>query len=241
MKEKNTSLWQRKEDKMIAIIAAMQAEVDALLQCMDSYKEEQVSGIFFYVGSLAGKETVCMLSGVGKGNAAMSTTILMHQYHPSQVINIGTAGGLVKEQKVLDIVVSSQVIQHDYDTSALDGEAGIGLLFSADRQLVQQCVDVFTAIQAPYHIGVVASGDQFIAKDEQLLDLMKKFPKAICAEMEAGAIAQVCTHFQVPFIVIRSLSDIAHQEKSEMDFLSYVHKASERSSMFCKKIVEKLA
>lgn len=226
---------------MIGIIAAMQSEVDALMELMEQPKKIQNDGILFWEGQLSEHEVVLMLSGVGKGNAAMATTLLMKNYPITTVLNIGTAGGLCTNQEVLDLVISDKIVQHDYDTSILDGEEGIGLWYQADQELVSLCKTIFTNLNECCHIGLVASGDQFIAEEEQLRILEQKFPKAMCAEMEAGAIAQVCTFFHVPFVVIRSLSDIAHKEKSHLDFCEYVHMASKRSAMLCKEVVKQLS
>lgn len=223
---------------MIGIIAAMRAEVDALLELVTQKKEVVKNNVTFWEGKLAEKDVVLMQSGVGKGNAAMATTILFNNYCIDRVLNIGTAGGLCKQQKVLDLVISDTIVQHDYDTSPLDGEEGIGLWYQADTTLINICKQIFEQQQERYHIGLIASGDQFIVEGAKLEALEQKFPKAICAEMEAGAIAQVCSFFQVPFVIIRSLSDIAHKEKSHLDFCEYVHMASKRSAMLCQEVVK---
>lgn len=222
---------------MIGIIAAMQAEVDALIHLMEHTQKVIKDGITFWEGSLADRDIVLMLSGVGKGNAAMSTVLMLKNYQIEALINIGTAGGLKQEEEVLDLVISTAVVQHDYDTSALDGDAGIGLYYEADAELSKLCQTICEQNNERYHCGLIASGDQFISEQDQLDTLLQKFPSAMCAEMEAGAIAQVCTHFAKPFVILRSLSDIAFKEKSHLDFGEYVHKASRRSAELCKTIV----
>lgn len=217
---------------MIGIIAAMDMEVAALTELMETTHQLR-HGIDFYEGKLGGKDIVVMKSGVGKGNAAMATTILMELYPIDKIINIGTAGGLKPEQSILDIVISERVVQHDVDTSALDGEEGIGLYFTADEEMIKQACAVLATLQVPTHQGLIASGDQFIAEEQQLAHLTKQFPLALCAEMEAGAIAQVCAHYQIPFVVLRSLSDVACHPDSHMDFLEYAETASKRSAEFC--------
>lgn len=223
---------------MIGIIAAMRAEVDALLELMENQEEIQKDGVTFWKGTLERKSVVLMLSGVGKGNAAMSTAMLIKNYDPEYLINIGTAGGLTKEEEVLDLVISDCVVQHDFDTSALDGESGIGLHFQADPDLAALCETICKQQKERYHIGLIASGDQFISEEEQINQLLRKFPNAMCAEMEAGAVAQVCANFKKRFIILRSLSDIAFKEKSHLDFCDYVHMASKRSAVYCAKIVK---
>lgn len=225
---------------MIALIAAMEIERDAIVTYMENVERKEISKISFVTGTIKGKETVVVLSGVGKVQAAIATTILLQNFTVDAIINIGTAGGLLETQNVLDVVLSDRVVQHDFDTSPIDGEDGIGKYFNADERLIHVCKEVFDSMDLSYHCGMVASGDVFINNDEQLARLYKYFPASNCAEMEAGAIAEVCSFFNVPFVVIRSLSDVAHKEASEMDFLTYAEKASRRSALFCSEVISKL-
>lgn len=224
---------------MIGIIAAMDTEIEAIIQLAEVEKKE-IHGITFYEGTLANKSIVVMKSGVGKGNAAMASTILLEHYALDAVVNIGTAGGLKPEEQILDAVLSERVVQHDFDTSAVDGDAGIGLCFSADPALLTLCEEVLRDLKVNVHKGLVASGDQFIAGEEMLVKLNTRFPDAMCAEMEAGAVAQVCSHYQVPFVILRSLSDVACHQDSHMDFLEYVKHASDRSAMFCQSLMQRI-
>lgn len=223
---------------MIAVIAAMDSEVSAIVSKMNA-EAKKIHGIEFYEGTLENKDVVVMKSGVGKGNAAMSTTILLEHYPVEQIVNIGTAGGLKENENILDAVLSERVVQHDFDTSPIDGEAGIGLYYDADPKLLAICEAVLKDLDVTVHKGLVASGDQFIA-GEATKNLCDKFPDAMCAEMEAGAIAQVSTHYQVPFVILRSLSDVACKPDSHMDFQEYVKHASERSAMFTQELMRRL-
>ncbi|MGL5541327.1 MAG: 5'-methylthioadenosine/adenosylhomocysteine nucleosidase [Erysipelotrichaceae bacterium] len=222
---------------MIAIIGAMQVEVDAICALMEQVERHTIHHTDFYTGTLAQRKVVVMRSGVGKGNAAMNTAILLQHFPVDQIINIGTAGGLLAEQKVLDVVISDYVVQHDYDTSALDGPAGLGLRFQASAALIEKAKALLASDAYQVYVGEVVSGDQFISDVNQLETLKAHFPNAICAEMEAGAIAQVASHFQVDFVVIRSLSDVALNPDSHLDCPVYVAQASERSAHFVKQYV----
>lgn len=223
---------------MIAVIAALEKETKAIVSIMDEVETFEKSGITFYKGILQNHKLLVMQSGVGKVNAAMATAILFENFSIDRVINIGTAGGLKKEQQVLDAVISERVVQHDFDTSAVDGDEGIGLYFDADHDLVDLCEQALQVMGVNVYRGLIASGDQFIAREEQLSILEKRFPNAICAEMEAGAIAQVCTHYHIPFVVLRSLSDVAHNPNSHMDFVAYVEHAAKRSAAFCQAFMQ---
>lgn len=226
---------------MIAVIAAMDKEVEAILRVMDTYQRVEYSHVPMAEGTLCGQRIIVMKSGVGKVNAALSTTVLLERLQVSGVINIGTAGGLKEDENILDAVISTRVVQHDFDTSPVDGEEGIGLYFEADQDLADICVQALEQLDVHVHRGLIATGDQFIANDAEVQKLTERFPEAICAEMEAGAVAQVCAHYQVPFVCMRSLSDVAVRKDSHMDFIEYVEAASTRSAEFCKALVNILA
>ena len=225
---------------MIAIIGAMEQEVEALRQRMRSVERKTISKVSISSGILADHEVILMKSGVGKGKAAMATTILLEHFPISAIINIGTAGGLHEAQQVLDVVISKQVVQHDFDTTAIDGESGKGLYFNADAHLIALCEETIASGAYQTWVGQVASGDRFVAGKDCLQSLLQAYPQAMCAEMEAGAIAQVAAHYQIPFVVIRSLSDVAENPDSHMDFPVYVEQASKRSAAFCEAIVAQL-
>lgn len=226
---------------MIGIIAALDKEVQAITAFMKERKHLVVSGVEMEEGILNGKCLVVIKSGVGKGNACISTTILLENYPIDCIINIGTAGGLIRTQRILDAVVSDRIVQYDVDTSPVDGKEGIGLYFEADKKLADLCVQVLENMQVVNHRGLIASGDQFIAKESQIDFLKTNFSEAICAEMEAGGIAQVCSHYHIPFVVLRSLSDIVHNEGSHMDFLTFVDHASKRSAQFMEELTKVIA
>ncbi|MGN1344797.1 MAG: 5'-methylthioadenosine/adenosylhomocysteine nucleosidase [Traorella sp.] len=224
---------------MIAIISAMEIENEAILALCKDVKEKNISHKKFYEATLSDEKVVLCLSGVGKINAAISTTLLLEHFPIDYIFNIGTAGGLKEEEKVLDCVISSQVVEHDYDTSPLDGKEGKGVFFDADPLLIDITKNVAQEMKINYHVGLVASGDQFVTSsscDKILAD----FPESMCAEMEAGGVSQVATHYGVPFVIIRSLSDIAHSKGNHMVFSEYVQKASQRSALFCEKCVERV-
>lgn len=226
---------------MIAVIAAMDKEVEAIVSLMDRHEHLCVSGITFDKGTMEDRELLVMKSGVGKGNASMATTILLEHFSVDRIINIGTAGGLKAEQNILDAVISKRIVQYDFDTSPLEGSAGLGLYFDADSDLADICEEALKNMEVTVHRGLIASGDQFVAREDQLQHLYENFPDAVCAEMEAGAIAQVCAHYQVPFVVLRSLSDIAVRKDSHMDFLTYVKHAAERSAQLCQELMKRMA
>lgn len=225
---------------MIGIVAAMDVEVQAIMDLCQITEEKTIGNTLFHYGFLEGKDVVICKSGVGKVGAAMATTILCLTHDLQALINIGTAGGLKEEQKVLDIVISQDVVQADYDTTSLDGPQGLGLRFSSDGDLREKAREAAQDNQISFHCGTIASQDLFMAREEDFCKLMRNFPDSMCSEMEAGALAQVATTFHVPFVIIRSLSDVAVHHDNPMEFTTYVHHASQQSSRLVKSFVQKL-
>lgn len=225
---------------MIGIIAAMDVEINAIKDLCDVKEEKNIGNTPFIYGTLDGKEVVICKSGVGKVGAGMVATILCLSHPIDALINIGTAGGLKEEEEVLDIVISKDVLQADFDTSPLDGPEGLGLRFTSDAQLVDKAVKAAQKIGVSYHVGTIATQDLFMARKEDFDRLIKFFPDSICSEMEAGAVAQIATSFQVPFVIVRSLSDVAVHDDNPMEFSTYVQHASIQSSRLVQALIQSL-
>lgn len=216
---------------MIGIVAAMDAEIHEFEKRMDLVDHTKtIAGCTLTYGKWQGKDVVLCKSGVGKAYAAMSCTILCMQGNIDSIINVGTAGGLTQDEQVLDIVISDKVVQADYDTSPLDGPSGVGLVYNSHEKLSQSCIEAANAMQIRYHVGTIASQDLFMSRDEDFEKLMNNFPDSICSEMEAGAIGAVATQFNIPFVIVRSLSDVVHHNENPMEFSTYVSKTSAQSA-----------
>ena len=226
---------------MIGIIAAMDAEVNAMKAFVTVTKTETIAGVELTYGNVDGKDVVLCKSGVGKGFAAMATAILCMQAKPDAIINIGTAGGLRLNENVFDIVISDTIVQADYDTSPLDGESGKGLIFKPDDTMRDACIEAAKQCNISYHVGTIASQDLFMERKEDYDKLIAHFPESICSEMEAGAIAQVASKFNIPFVIGRSLSDVVGKGNNSIDFMKYVELASEQSAKLVKTWIEMIA
>lgn len=227
---------------MIGIIGAMPKEVEAIKNKMNNINTKVLFNHEFIFGEIKNKKVVVCKSGVGKVNASVTATIMIVTFNPQIIVNIGTAGGLVEKQNTLDIVISKDIIQHDYDTSYIDGELGIGIRSSSDYQLRKIVEEAFieSGLSADIYIGDIISGDLFVGETEKIVELKKKFPTAIACEMEAGAIAQTCEKLGVPFIVVRSLSDIVFNDNSGIDFMKNVEITSKRSAEMVKNLIVKI-
>lgn len=223
---------------MIGIICAMDLEVEAMYSHMENCEEKQYHGMTIQEGIIANHPVAVIKSGVGKVNAAMATTLLLCAYDCECVINVGVAGGLMEKQNVNDIVIARNVIQHDFDTSPIDGEKGLGLSYSCSEPLAQKLKHCAEAEGLKCWIGDIASGDVFVTTNHYYERIRKQFPSCVCAEMEAGAIAQVCANTQVDCLIIRTLSDVAAKEDNPIDFLTFVKDAAKRAGDICTKLLE---
>lgn len=221
---------------MIGIIGAMKEEKDAILSLMQNVEHIQHYGVKFYLGTINNRSCILSKSGVGKVNAARTTQIMIDKFTPEYIINIGSAGALEPSLEIGDIVISDYCIQHDADITAFGHPKGYiaGLRYiEADAGLIEKCrkaIEQSLDNKYKIHIGTVASGDQFISSLEKKQELHKDF-NAWCAEMEGAAIAQVCHLCQVPFVIIRSISDKAVQGNA-MEFKEFLKLSSERCAQF---------
>ncbi|KGP70895.1 5'-methylthioadenosine/S-adenosylhomocysteine nucleosidase [Pontibacillus yanchengensis] len=218
----------------IGIIGAMDEEIRILTNEMDIQSQETIASCVFYKGTLEGKDIVVTKSGIGKVNAAMATSILHERYQPSHIINTGSAGGFAKELKVGDLIISSEVRHHDVDVTAFSYEYGqvpdMPAAYIPDEKLVQAAEKATAQLPSIHSVrGLIATGDAFMQDPSRVEFVRNKFPLLQAAEMEAAAIAQVCVHYQTPFVIIRSLSDIAGKE-SNVSFEQYLETAAKHAA-----------
>ncbi|PNZ71191.1 5'-methylthioadenosine/adenosylhomocysteine nucleosidase [Staphylococcus croceilyticus] len=228
---------------MIGIIGAMEEEVAILKDKLVEMSEITTAHAKFYRGKLNDKEVVLTQSGIGKVNAAISTTLLIEKFNPRIIINTGSAGALDESLAVGDILISNEVIYHDADATAFGYEYGqipqMPAKFNADSKLLKLTEQIVINQDLTAKVGPIVSGDSFIGSAEQRLTIKRQFPTAMAVEMEATAIAQTCYQFKVPFIVTRAVSDLANGE-AEMSFEEFLGKAAQSSSKIVKKLVSEL-
>lgn len=230
--------------KKIGVIGAMEEEVSLLIGQMKNKKTKVMAGMEFHQGKLWDKEAVVVKSGIGKVNMGICTQILVDCYGVDAVINTGVAGGLYEKLNVGDIVISSDVVQHDVDATGFGYKLGeIPRMetseFCADKELIklakESCELVNPEIQC--FVGRVATGDQFISSNEKKQWIIDNFG-AYCAEMEGGAMAQTAYLNKVPFVVIRAISDKADNSATvtyeEFEQQAIVHTMKLLTAMFLK-------
>lgn len=221
---------------MIGIIVAMQEELNAIQEKMKNSKVKKIYELEFIIGIIEKNECVIVKGGVGKVNAARTTQILIDNFEVHSIINIGSAGALKDDLKIGDIIVGRELVQHDFDITAFGHEKGyiseIGKTFCSDIKLIKKTKKIVSNILENNIIreGIIASGDIFCTSVKMKEKIRSEF-NADCVEMEGAAIAQVCTLANIPFIVVRSISD-SPNEKNNIDFDKFLKKASKNCADF---------
>lgn len=219
---------------MLGIIGAMDEEVAKLKEQMKDVKVMSKAAMDFYEGSLGGKNVVVVRSGIGKVNAAMCTQILVDTYQVDAVINTGIAGSLNANINIGDIVLSTDTLEHDMDAVAFGYPLGQiprmdTLSFKADEKLralaKKVCQEVIPEISV--FEGRVVSGDQFVSDKKKKAWLVENFD-GYCTEMEGAAIAHAAYLNDVPFLIIRAISDKA-DDSASMDYPTFEAQAIEHS------------
>ncbi len=231
--------------KKIGIIGAMDEEVHILKGQMQEVQVRTVASMEFYEGILQGRDAVVVRCGIGKVNAAVCTQILIDLFGVTAVINTGVAGSLRNEIDIADIVLSLDTQQHDVDATGFGYPAGViprmeTSIFPADEHLIdlakQVCSEKLPEIGV--HIGRIVSGDQFISDHEIKTRLAEHF-NGYCTEMEGAAIAQTAFLNQVPFLIIRAISDKA-DHSAEMSYKEFEEIAIKNTVKLLNGLVEKL-
>lgn len=219
--------------KKIAIIAAMDEEVNEIKLVMDNIKPRNIYELDVFEGNIQNKECVLIKCGVGKVNSARTTQILIDNYDIEYVINVGSAGAASDDLNIGDIVIGKILVQHDFDVTAFGHKKGyisnVGDSVKSDLKLIEKFEKMINNISNKEYnikIGTIASGDIFCNDAKMKEKINTKF-NADAIEMEGAAIAQVCYLDKVPFIVIRSISDTPNGS-NEIIFEEYLKLASKR-------------
>lgn len=233
------------QKNVIAIIAAMQPELDTLVQQLQQRVDTKIGSVCFYAGVLNQQHVVITLSGIGKVNAAMTTALLIEHFKPVYVINTGSAGALAADLHIGDVVIGQQTAHHDVNVTAFGYVPGqvpqLPARFEADAVLLQAAVKAAATFgQAQIQQGLIVSGDQFIGSVQQRNQIQATFADALAVEMEAAAIAQVCYQQAVAFVVIRAISDNGNDEAS-VDFDTFLHQAGAHSAQMVMDLLQALA
>jgi len=225
----------------IGLIGAMEEEIDILKHFISNVEIINRADMVFYKGILNGLDTVLVRSGIGKVNAAIAAQILISEFNVDCIINTGVAGGIKSGINVGDIVISSDAIEHDFDTTAFGDELGViprmkTSVFKADKYLIDIALKAANDnIDGKAYVGRIVSGDRFVSSKEEARRLGQQF-NAYAVEMEGAAIAHTAYLNNIPFVIIRSISDNADGNATS-DFNLFVKKASIVSSNIVKEMI----
>ncbi len=223
---------------MIAIISAMQEEIQALLNQLENTEIREKGMRKYYTGTLFDKKVVLVFSRWGKVASAVTTTQLINDYNPTEIIFTGVAGALKKELNIGDVIIGRNLYQYDVDCSPIFRKFEIPILKkdyfeTSDPNNLINATNLFLDnynlfvntteadkfdISSPKMIhGDIATGDQFISEKIKVKELNEQLPTVQCVEMEGAAVAQVCFEYDVPFSIIRIISDKAN-DNATIDF-----------------------
>lgn len=229
---------------MLGIIGAMDEEVSKLKEKMTDVEIKKKASMDFYKGKLMGKDVVVVRSGIGKVNAGICTQILVDEYLVDGVINTGIAGSLNADIDIGDIVLATDTMQHDVDATGFGYELGVipqmeTSTFIADeklRALAKECCERVNP-DIKVFCGRVVSGDQFVSDKAKKQYILENFA-GCCTEMEGAAIAQAAYLNNIPFLIIRAISDKADDSATE-DYPTFEAKAIEHSVKLMTELVDK--
>ncbi|PAT01565.1 5'-methylthioadenosine/S-adenosylhomocysteine nucleosidase [Candidatus Izimaplasma bacterium ZiA1] len=229
---------------MIGIIGAMEVEIESIVKELQNKETINLKLRTVYKGTIDNKEVVVVLAGIGKVNAAITTSILIENFDLTSIFNIGVAGG-VNGVNHKDVVVSEGVTHHDFDvTNFSDYVRGqvpsLPPVFKADENLITKTINALEKSHIEYKVGLIASGDQFVTKKETIKEVLALYPNLYAIEMEAAAIAQTAHLYNIPFIVYRSISDVLGDEAQHLDFNLFVKDASENAFKVIKEVINHL-
>ncbi|AHH04324.1 5'-methylthioadenosine nucleosidase (plasmid) [Borrelia nietonii YOR] len=241
------------KNSSILIVFAMDSEADELTKLM-SRKEEIVLKDYginkkIVKGKMFNRNVISAVVGIGKVNTSLWTSYLLSKYNISHVINCGVAGGVISPKvsnlKVGDIVVSSEVAYHDFDLIKFGHKVGqvpeLPQRFSSDRNLLEKALKAIkTNLKGvDGYSGLILSGDQFI-DPAYLPKIVANFEDVVAVDMEGAALGHVAHVFNVPFIVVRSISDIVNNEGNEVEYNEFLKLATVNAAMMVQEILRLL-
>lgn len=229
----------------IGIIGAMEEEVSVLKEMMTVEEIVNYASMTFCKGALCGKDVVIVRSGIGKVNAGICAQILVDKFNAAMLINTGIAGSLDAAIDIGDMVISTDLVEHDMDATAFGYPLGQipkmeTFAFPADAALVEKAVEANREANPEIHTftGRIVSGDVFVASQEVKDRLVTVF-QGRCTEMEGAAIAHAAYLNQVPCVIIRAISDKA-DNSAEMDYPTFEKLAIERSVKLVKNLLPRI-
>lgn len=226
---------------MIAVIGAMDVEVERLSALLSNLRVMERSSRTFYIGNLHDKEVVVVQAGIGKVNSAITTSILCENFEIDYIINVGVAGGVDVTPKSL--VLSSRAIYHDADATNFGYEIGQipgeELFFTADEVLLNNAVAACDELGLEYNVGTIGTGDSFIVEKKQYEAILPVVNDLKAVEMEGASIAQAANIYNKPFIIVRAISDVVGQTDQTTHYETFVQEAADNAAKIVELMIKK--
>lgn len=227
----------------IAVIVAMSKELNLLLPLLKDTSIVNANNFDFHTGKLGNHDIIAVQCGIGKVNAAISTLTLIENFHPSLVINTGVAGGTGKGAQILDVVIADRIAYHDCwcGPGTEWGEAAGCPRFFETLTLSDLTLDAAEISKNPkIKHGLIASGDIFVSRKEDIQHILSIFPDAIAVDMESAAIAHTCYLKNVPFFCLRVVSDTPGESDNISQYENFWEDAPQSTFHILHQIIDSL-
>ncbi len=226
----------------IAIMGAMPEEVAPILEKLGSYTTVEYAGNKYYEANYKGVEVVVAYSKIGKVFSTLTATTMIEHFGCEKLLFSGVAGAVNPELKVGDLVVATKLSQHDLDISAFGHPFGYvpegAVYVEADQELINISKTVAQSLGKTVREGIIATGDQFVANEERKNWIGETF-KADALEMEGGSVAVVCNALNVPFFILRAISDAADMDAS-FSFDEFLETSAIESAEFVMRMMDEI-
>ena len=226
----------------IAIMGAMPEEIFPILEKLQNYKTVEYAGNKYYEASYKGVDLVIAYSKIGKVFSALTATIMCEHFGATKLLFSGVAGAISPKLKVGDLIVATKLSQHDLDITAFGHPYGYvpeGSVFvEADKEMLEISKDVAKDMGKIVQEGIIATGDQFVA-DEKRKNWIGETFGADALEMEGASVAVVCDALNIPFFILRAISDAADMDAS-FSFDEFLETSAVQSAEFIMKMVDKI-
>lgn len=228
---------------MIGIIGAMPEEIEPLLERFELLKEERFASNKYYICDYKGVDIVLAYSKIGKVFSTITATTMILKYGCEKILFSGVAGSLNSDIKIGDLMYAKELCQHDLDISAFGHPYGYvpeGKRFVASSEELNKIAEeVAKSLGEKLHAGRIATGDQFVADIDRKSWIKAEFG-ADAVEMEGGAVAMTCEVFNIPFFILRAISDSA-DEDAGINFDEFLKSSSKRSADFLCAMIDRIA
>ncbi len=226
----------------IAIIGAMREEIEPLLEKFDKYNLVEYGGNKYYEVRYGNLEIIIVYSKIGKVFATLTATILLEKFRCEMILFSGVAGALNSKLKIGDFVIASKVCQHDVDITKFGHEYGYipesSVYIESDKQIRCVAKSVAEKLDISINEGIIATGDQFVG-DDKMKSFIKNNFYADVLDMESGAVAVVCKNLDIPFFILRIISDTANKD-ADINFQEFINEITKKSAAFMFELIKEL-